>query len=72
MDQGWQTGPNASALHFEVVFVILWQQIGKLVLLVLYTFSLILLNYKNFVLSSFTEDIETNLPIGKHTLRVYT
>ena len=41
MDQGWQTGPNQSALHFEVVFVILWQQIGKLVQLVLYTFSLI-------------------------------
>ena len=48
MDQGWQTGPNESVLHFEVVFVIFWQQIGKLVERVLYTFSLILLSYKKF------------------------
>ena len=72
MDQGWQTGRNESALHFEIVFVILSQQIGKLVQLVLYIFSLNLLSYKNFVLSSFIENIETKLPFGELTLRVYT
>ena len=69
-DQSWQTGPNESALHFEVVFVNLWQQIGKLVQLVLHTFSLILFNYNKFVLSSFIENIETKLPFGELTLRV--
>ena len=34
-DQNWNTGPNESALHFEVVFVVCWHQIWKLVKVVL-------------------------------------
>ena len=36
----------------------------------LYSFISFIQFKKNFVFSSFIEDIETNLPIGKHTLRV--
>ena len=36
-DQRWQTGPNESALYFEVFFVFCWHQIGKLVQVVFYT-----------------------------------
>ena len=36
-DQSLQTGPNESALHFEVVFVVCWHQIWKLVKVVLWT-----------------------------------
>ena len=36
----------------------------------LYSFIRCILIKKNFVFSSYIEDIETNLPIGKHNLRV--
>ena len=41
MNQGWQSGPSESVLHFEVVFVVCWHQIGKLVLVVPYKVSLL-------------------------------
>ena len=44
-DQSWQTGPNESVLHFEVVFVVCWHQSGKLIQVVYITISLILHNY---------------------------
>ena len=42
-NSSWQTGPNESLLHFEVVFVVCWHQIGKLIQVVYITVSLILL-----------------------------
>ena len=42
-DQSWQTGPSESALHFKVVFILCWHQIGKLVQVVLNAISVILL-----------------------------
>ena len=30
-DQSWHTSPNESPLHFEVVFIVCWHQIGKFV-----------------------------------------
>ena len=72
-DQYWQTSPNESVLHFEIVFVVCWHQIGNLVQVVYITVSLILIKLHNcFVKSSYIDDIETNLPIGKHTLRAFT
>ena len=41
-DQRWQTGPIQSALHFEVVFVVCWHQIGKIVQVVYIIVSLTL------------------------------
>ena len=43
--QSWQTGPNESVLHFEVIFVVCWHQSGKLIKVVYITISLILHNY---------------------------
>ena len=63
-DQSWQTGPNDPALHFEVVFVKLWQQIGKLVQLVLYTFSLILFNYNKYVISCSYKTMKQSFHLG--------
>ena len=34
-DQSWHTGPNDLVLHFEVVFVVCYNQIWKLVKIVL-------------------------------------
>ena len=34
-DQSWQTGPNESVLRFEVVLVVCYNQIWKLVKIVL-------------------------------------
>ena len=54
-DQSWQAGPNESVLHFEVVFVVSWHEIGKLVKLIVWTVSLLWLKikkyYHNFVYS---------------------
>ena len=41
-NQSWHTGPNETVLHFQVVFVISWHQIGELVLVILWTVLLIL------------------------------
>ena len=41
-NQSWHTGPNETVLHFKVVFVISWHQIGELVLVFFWTVSLIL------------------------------
>ena len=41
-NQSWHTGPNETVLHFQVVFVISWHQIGELVLVFFWTVSLIL------------------------------
>ena len=41
-NQSWHTGPNETVLHFQVVFVISWHQIGELVLVIFWTVSLIL------------------------------
>ena len=41
-NQKWQTGPNEPALHFVVVLVVSWHQIGELVQVVNITVSLIL------------------------------
>ena len=72
-DQYWQTSPNESVLHFEVVFVVCWHQIGNLVQVVYIKVSLILIKLHNFfVKKAYIEDVETNLPIAKHTLRAFT
>ena len=71
-DQSWYTGPNESALLFELVFIVWWHQIRKLVRLFSKQFYDFFLNALQIVISSYYEDIETNLPIGKHTLRVFT
>ena len=72
-DQSSQTGPNESVLHFKIVIVVCWHQIGKLVQVVYIIFTLILpKTTKTFGISSYIYDIETNLLIGKHTLRVFT
>ena len=71
-DQSWRTGPNESALHFEVVFVVCWHQIRKLLWSFSKQFYNFFLNALHIVISSYIEDIETNLPIGKHILRVFT
>ena len=39
-NQSWQTGPNESVSHFEVVFVVCWHQIGKLMQVVWFTIPL--------------------------------
>ena len=39
-EPSWQTGPNESALHFKVVFLVCWHQIGRLVQVVCWTVSL--------------------------------
>ena len=41
-DQSWQTGPNASVLHFEVVVVVSRHQIGKLLWVIYLSFWLFL------------------------------
>ena len=41
-DQTWHTGPNESVLHLQVVFVVSWHQIGKLVQVISWTVSIIL------------------------------
>ena len=71
-DQSWRTGPNESALHFEVVFVVCWHQIRKLVRSFSKQFYHYFLNALQIVISSYIEDIETNLPIGKHILCIFT
>ena len=40
-DQNWQTGPNESLLPFKLVFVVFWNQIGKVVQVVYISVSLI-------------------------------
>ena len=42
-DQNWQTGPNEFILHLEVLFVVCWRQIEKLVQVVYIAVSLFLL-----------------------------
>ena len=72
MDQSWQTSPNESVLHFEIVFVVCWHQIEKLAQVVYITFLFVLLKLQNFiVLSSNMDDIETNLANAKHTFHVF-
>ena len=44
-NQNWQTGPNESVLHFQVVFVACWNQNAKLVQVVYFTNSLNLVNF---------------------------
>ena len=71
-DDSWQTSPNESVLHFEIVVVGCWHQTEKLVQVVYITFSLFLLKLINFiVISSYIDDIETNLANGKHTFSVF-
>ena len=66
--QSWQTGPIQSVLRFEVVFVVFWRQIGKLIQVVChYTFIIFTQITQKFLITWFIDDIETNLPIGKHT-----
>ena len=48
MDQIWQTSPNEPVLHYEVVLVVCWHQIGKLVQVVYIIISILLSNYTNF------------------------
>ena len=64
-DQIWQTSPNESVLHYEIVFVACLQQIGKLVQVVYITVSIFYQITQTFVISSLIDDIETNLPIEK-------
>ena len=57
--------------HFEVVFVVGWHQIEKLVRVVLDTFLLIFAQIQlQLVISSYIEDNETILLIGKRFLCV--
>ena len=70
-EPGWQSGPSESVLHFEVVFVEWltsnWKvSTGRSP----QSFITFLQTTQNFVIILYIEDIETNLPIGKHTLRV--
>ena len=44
-EQNCLTGENESVLHFEVVFVVCWPRIGRLVQVVFYTVSLFCSNY---------------------------
>ena len=71
MNQGWQSGPSESVLHFEVVFCRVltsnWKvSTGRSP----QSFITFIQTTQNFVIILYIEDIETNLPIGKHTLRV--
>ena len=66
-----QTSPNESVLHFWFVFVACWRQIGKLVQVVCITVSLFSRITQTFIISSFIDDVETNLAIGKHTLGAF-
>ena len=71
-NQSWHTGPNETVLHFQVVFVVCWHQIRKLVLVIFWTVSLILHKIrKNLVKSSLCEYIETNIPVERLTLHVF-
>ena len=69
--QSWHTGPNETVLHFQVVFVISWHQIGELVLVIFWTFSLILHKIRKTWSSSLCEYIETNIPVERLTLHVF-
>ena len=70
-DQRWQTSPNESVLHFEIVFVGCWHQTEGLVQVIYITFWLFLFKLHNFiVLSSNMDDIEKNLANGKHSFSV--
>ena len=61
-------------LHYilKVVFVVCWRQIRKLLWSFSKQFYHYFLNALHIVISSYIEDIETNLPIGKHILCVFT
>ena len=71
-DQSWRTAPNESALHFEVVCLVWLHQTRKLLRSFSKQFYNFLLNALQIVISSYIENIETNLPVGKHILRVFT
>ena len=72
MNQIWQTGRNEVVLHFQVVFCSLltsnWEvSTGRS----LNSFISFIQIAQKFVISSYVENIETNLPNGKNTLRVF-
>ena len=71
--QRWQTGPNESVFPFRSCFCSLltsnWEVSTGLSPCSFINFDQIT---QNFVLSSFIKDIATNLPFGKHILRVFT
>ena len=72
-DQSWQTRLNQSVLHIEVVFVVFWRKIGNLVKVVYIKMLLFFPHITQiYIITSYIDDIEPNLPIGKHTLRVFT
>ena len=71
-DQNWQTGPNESVLDLEIVFVVCWHQIRKLVRSFSKQFYNFFLNALQIVISLYIEDIETNLSDEKHILGVFT
>ena len=71
-DQNWHTGPNDSVLHFEFVFCTLLTSTWEVSSGCSLNSFMIFFNALQIVICSYYEDIETNLPIGKHTLRVFT
>ena len=66
MNQGWQSGPSESVLHFEVVFCRVltsnWKvSTGRSP----QSFITFIQTTQNFVIILYIEDIETNLPNWK-------
>ena len=71
-DQTQQTGPNEFALHFEVLFGSLLTTNWKVnASLSLNSFLIVFPIAQQFVISSYTEDIETNLRIEKAYLACF-
>ena len=65
MDQSWQTGSNEPCQLKVVFFTLLTSNWEVNSGCSLYSFISCILIKKIFVFSSYIEDIETNLPIGK-------
>ena len=70
-DKSWKTSPNEFVLHFRLFWyfadIKLEVSTGRLHYNIINVIQFI----QTFVISSYFDDIETNLPIGKHTLRLF-
>ena len=72
MDKTWQTGPNEFVLHFEIVFVVFWHQVGKLVQVVFYTVWLFCVIYTKIRYKFVYWRHWNKSSYGKYTLHVVT
>ena len=71
-DQNWITGPNESLLHFKIgCCSFLTSNWENSIVRLHYSFIIFTQITQTFVRSPYIDDIETKIPIGKHTVRVF-